>query len=250
MQNQNVTMKFSIHQATANGTIVYEETQGTSTNDYGLINLQIGQGAPTIGTFSLIQWGQNTFFLQVQVDIGANYVNLGTTQFVSVPYAMVANTVLNGGGGDNWGTQKVVPKFPLAGGGVSGDSLNITPGQNTQVLYTNSLGKVVWKNSSFINGCMSMGSIVPTSWAALDFSTYCNVGTAGSVNLFLRIYSATSRTVYLRPPGCNTPECSVIVDISAGRTVLVLVSTLNGQIEWYSSDSSLIYFALMGIGRD
>ncbi|MFH1608496.1 MAG: hypothetical protein ABH951_00550 [Patescibacteria group bacterium] len=99
LQNQNTTVKFTIHQATPNGTTVYEEAWSTTTNNYGLVNLQIGQGAPTVGTFSAIQWGTNSYFLQVWADIGSGYVNLGTTQFISVPYAMVSGSSLQGSGG-------------------------------------------------------------------------------------------------------------------------------------------------------
>ena len=104
MQNQAVTIKFTIHKTTPNGTTAYEETQSTTTNNYGLVNLQIGQGTPLAGNFSTIHWGINTCFLQVQANIGAGYIDLGTTQFLSVPYAMVADTVLHSpSGGSGWG---------------------------------------------------------------------------------------------------------------------------------------------------
>jgi hypothetical protein len=127
IQNQNVTMKFTIHRANPNGTTVYEETQGPiQTNNFGMVNLQIGQGAPTTGTFSSIQWGANSYFLQVQVDVGNGFVNLGTTQFISVPYAMVADTVLRGGGGgDNWGNQTAMTNATLAGSGTSANPLGV-----------------------------------------------------------------------------------------------------------------------------
>ncbi len=103
LQNQNATMKFSIHKNNASGTTVYEETHTTVTNNNGLVNLQIGQGTPTTGSFSSIQWGKNSYFLQVQADIGSGYINLGTTQFITVPYAMVADTALHyAGGTDMW----------------------------------------------------------------------------------------------------------------------------------------------------
>lgn len=141
IQNQNVTMKFTIHRATPNGTNVYEETQGPiQTNSFGMVNLQIGQGAPTTGTFSSIQWSTNSYFLQVQVDIGNGFVNLGTTQFISVPYAMVADTVLHGGGGgDNWGNQNVVTNATLAGNGTSANPLGVAHqnAMNNQTLKWN-----------------------------------------------------------------------------------------------------------------
>ena len=104
MQNQAVTIKFTIHKTTPNGATAYEETQSTTTNYYGLVNLQIGQGTPLVGNFSTIHWGINTCFLQVQANMGTGYIDLGTTQFISVPYAMVADTVLHApSAGNGWG---------------------------------------------------------------------------------------------------------------------------------------------------
>jgi len=138
LQNQNAIMKFTIHQATANGISVYEETQTTATDEYGLVNLQIGEGTPTIGPFSAIQWGTNSYFLQVQGNIGAGYVDLGTTQFVTVPFAMVADTVLHGGS-DNWGSQTANTNATLSGNGTSGNPLGISKqgATNGQVLKWN-----------------------------------------------------------------------------------------------------------------
>lgn len=142
MQNQNVMMKFTIHKSFPSGTIAYEETQSMTTNGYGLVNLQIGQGASTGngGSFTSIQWGTNNYFLQVQADPGTGYVNLGTTQFISVPYAMVADTVLHGGGGgDNWGSQTAATNATLSGNGTSGNPLGIAQqgATNGQVLSYN-----------------------------------------------------------------------------------------------------------------
>ncbi|MEI6853919.1 MAG: tail fiber domain-containing protein [Bacteroidota bacterium] len=104
LQNQSATIKFTIHKSTSMGAIVYEETQGpVQTNNFGLVNLQIGQGTSTGvgGSFSSIPWGANNCFLQVQANIGTGYVDLGTTQFISVPYAIVADTVLHVPSGSN-----------------------------------------------------------------------------------------------------------------------------------------------------
>ncbi len=120
LQNQNATVKFTIHQAVSNGTIVYEETHGPiQTNDYGMVNLQIGQGTPTIGAFSSIQWGTNSYFLQVWADIGNGMINLGTTQFITVPYAMVADTVLHGGSGGSGTVTNIETGAGLTGGPIT-----------------------------------------------------------------------------------------------------------------------------------
>lgn len=91
MVNQAVTANFKIRQTTAGGTIVYEEDHAPSTNDYGLINLVIGEGTPVSGIFADIDWGSDVFFL----DITINGNNLGSMEFKSVPYAKHANSMTN-----------------------------------------------------------------------------------------------------------------------------------------------------------
>lgn len=86
--NQSVSVKFSLHDQTADGTIVYEETHSTSTNEVGLFSLSFGSGVTTIGTFNSINWSSGYKFLQVQTDIGNGFVDNGTQQLMSVPYAL------------------------------------------------------------------------------------------------------------------------------------------------------------------
>ncbi len=92
IDNQIVSLRFSIHDATTGGAVVYKETQSTSTNTFGLFTVNIGLGTPVLGTFSSINWGTNIKFLQVELDTlgGTNYVDMGTQQMLSVPYALFA----------------------------------------------------------------------------------------------------------------------------------------------------------------
>jgi hypothetical protein len=92
LANQTVGIRISIHAATTSGTIVYQETHQVTSNLVGLINLSIGLGSPTTGVFSTISWSGGLMFLQVEADKtgGTNYITLGTTQLVSVPYALYA----------------------------------------------------------------------------------------------------------------------------------------------------------------
>lgn len=88
--NQNVSFRISILEGSATGTTVYEETQIATTNQFGLANLSIGMGTPTNGTFSSIQWGNNTYFVKVEFDPqgGTNFTFMGTSQMLSVPYSL------------------------------------------------------------------------------------------------------------------------------------------------------------------
>ena len=99
--NQPVSVRFTIYQGSPSGTLVYEEVHQDTTNDFGLVNLRIGEGLPTFSTFGSIDWSLNSFFIQVGVDNsgGTNFNTTGTSKLVSVPYslysrrAMVADSI-------------------------------------------------------------------------------------------------------------------------------------------------------------
>nr|NQU91389.1 hypothetical protein [Bacteroidota bacterium] len=97
LQNQNVDIRISFHDATAGGTIVYQETFSKITNQFGLVNLEIGSGTPTIGTFTGIDWSNNAKFLEFEFDSegGSNYISMGTSQLLSVPYALYSENTAN-----------------------------------------------------------------------------------------------------------------------------------------------------------
>lgn len=92
--NTSVRIKISILQGSATGTAVYVETQTTTTNANGLATLAIGGGTPTTGTFAGINWASGTYFIKTETDPtgGTNYAISGTSQLLSVPYALYAGS--------------------------------------------------------------------------------------------------------------------------------------------------------------
>lgn len=101
ISNQAVSIRFSILDSGSTSTIVYQEIQSTTTNVLGLINLNIGQGSVTAGSFNSINWASGSKYLKLELDVngGSNYTLFGNTQLLSVPYALHANssTTTNGG---------------------------------------------------------------------------------------------------------------------------------------------------------
>jgi hypothetical protein len=94
-----VGMKISVLQGSASGTVAYSETQIPSTNANGLVSLEIGSGTPIIGTFAGIKWANGPYFLKTEIDPtgGTSYSITGTSQLLSVPYALhakVAESIL------------------------------------------------------------------------------------------------------------------------------------------------------------
>ncbi|MDD2634268.1 MAG: hypothetical protein PHW82_02080 [Bacteroidales bacterium] len=92
--NQTVEMQISILQGSASGTAVYVETQEPSTNANGLVSIEIGDGTVVNGTFTTIDWTNGSYFIKTETDPtgGTSYSITGTSQLLSVPYALHAKT--------------------------------------------------------------------------------------------------------------------------------------------------------------
>lgn len=94
LPNKNISLRLSIHDNTANGPVVYSETRSVLTSGVGLFSVQVGSpGATnTTGTIAGVNWGTGDKFIQVEVDPdgGSNFINVGSSQLASVPYAMFA----------------------------------------------------------------------------------------------------------------------------------------------------------------
>ena len=90
LQSQSVGFKLSIISGSVSGTVVYTETHNVTTNTFGIVTLNVGSGTATYGTFSTINWAVASHFIKVEADPtgGTSYLNMGTTQLLSVPYAL------------------------------------------------------------------------------------------------------------------------------------------------------------------
>lgn len=85
-----IGMQISILQGSATGTAVYIETHTITTNANGLASLEIGMGTIISGTFSAINWANGPYFVKTETDPsgGTAYTIVGTSELMSVPYAL------------------------------------------------------------------------------------------------------------------------------------------------------------------
>ena len=86
--NTNVYFKFNVIQGSQTAVPIFTETHYVPTDDLGQVNLVIGQGTATTGTFSALDWSLGSYYLGIELDTGNGYVAMGTTQLLSVPYAL------------------------------------------------------------------------------------------------------------------------------------------------------------------
>ena len=90
--NTNVYFKFNVMQGSQTSLPVFTEVHYVPTDDLGQVTLVIGQGTATTGAFSELDWSLGSYYLGIELDTGSGYVAMGTTQLLSVPYALYANS--------------------------------------------------------------------------------------------------------------------------------------------------------------
>jgi hypothetical protein len=92
----SVAFQISILEGSETGTPVYSEMHTATTNSQGHVSLQIGDGT-TSDDFTAISWGSNTYFMKIEMDAdgGSDYTHIGTSQLLSVPYALHSSTAEN-----------------------------------------------------------------------------------------------------------------------------------------------------------
>ncbi len=92
--SSTIGMQISILRGAPTGFEIYVETHNCSSNESGLICIEIGDGLPLIGSFTEIDWSSGPYFLKIETDPegGTNYTISGTSQLLSVPYALHAKT--------------------------------------------------------------------------------------------------------------------------------------------------------------
>lgn len=92
LATQSIGLQIKLHSGSGSGPVVYTETHTVTTNAFGLFNVQIGSGANPSGTIAAINWGGDSYFVEVGLDAsgGTTYTSMGNQELLSVPYALYA----------------------------------------------------------------------------------------------------------------------------------------------------------------
>ncbi len=98
VSNDTIALRISVRQGTPTGTVMYKETHNPITNEFGSFSINIGGGIIVTGNFLTIPWGRYNYFQEVEMDItgGTSFVSMGTSQYLSVPYALATDSARKG----------------------------------------------------------------------------------------------------------------------------------------------------------
>ena len=125
--SQAVSFRFNILKGSPLGSVVYGEKHDVITDQFGAVSLIIGNGTYKTGDFVTIDWGADSYFINISIDTtgGTFYTDMGTMQFLSVPYALYANKAGNGFSGD----YTDLTNKPI----TNGSETNLMPGVNITI---------------------------------------------------------------------------------------------------------------------
>ena len=167
--NSNIGMQVSILQGSSTGIAFFVERHFPTTNANGLVTVEIGTGVLVSGNFTTIDWSAGPYYLKTETDLngGANYTISGTTQILSVPYALFAKKAETATESDP--IFRVHPVYGITGSNIS--NWNTAYGWGNHA----SAGYVLNARSLTINGTTS----------DLSANRTWNVGTVTSVGLNL-----------------------------------------------------------------
>lgn len=160
LTNQDISIQITILQNNENGPNIYQETHVATTNNAGVFSIKIGTGNTNSNNFSDIDWEDGPYFIRQEIDPdgGVNYSISGTTEILSVPYALYA---------DKSGKAASATKANFA------DSLSIEA--------RNELAMPVGSVLPFA------GAVVPSGWLLCDSSAY-------DINVYQELYQVIGYT--------------------------------------------------------
>jgi hypothetical protein len=224
ISNQSVGVQISVLQGSVMGTPVYVETHTASTNANGLVSLEVGDGSVVSGTFAAIDWSTGAYYLKTETDPtgGTNYTIAGTTQLLSVPYALYAET----SGNPTPGPQG--PQGPQGPAG-SGTEVNCSTSFNnnyvirgtgsgnwecTNDMIITSTGRVgINSTSPSSSHDLTLGSgglLVNGSTSSSNFAGSLRIGSTSSTTYDLQVDGQTYMTSGLRVGSTTSPPTNGI----------------------------------------
>ena len=235
--NTNVYFKFNVIQGSQTAVPIFTETHYVPTDDLGQVNLVIGQGTANTGIFSELDWSLGSYYLGIELNTGSGYVAMGTTQLLSVPYALYAEN--SGNSTPTTPTlQSVLAENNSAGQQQIKNLLNPTDGADAVTKsYVDALSNTQglmnfneWDNYQILNDNTTF-QLEPNSFVFLDANNTTLIFPDGSENGF-------GDAIYIY----------VVQEGSVGVDITLQPSGFPIRIPAYDQPSYDDYFGILGCG--
>ncbi len=223
--SQNVSFRFSIITGSPTGTTVYQESHNITTDPFGYVTLAIGNGTDVTGAFELIDWGADKHFIKVEIDTdgGTSFTEMGTTQLLSVPYALHSKTAGNVFSGNY---NDLINK-PV----TNGSETKVFAGNNITITGSGTTANPYIITNGFGGDYYDLTNIPVTDGSETHISAGNNITISGSGSAY-EPYIINTRTHYV---GESYGGGIVFYVYDNGRHGLIAApNDLALEIEWYN----------------
>ena len=252
LQTLPLGLRFTIHDGTQSGTIVFQETDNVTTNQFGLFSIGVGSGFVTQGSLQAINWSTGNKYLEVELDAtgGTNYTNMGSTMMTSVPYAQ------NSSNAGNWYDYAIFDEIAVSGNPssttlisgswsprylnhtqtLSGSSISISGNDTSILLQPGTYHITASAPYAVIITATGNGSTAgETGFAASSVLRIQRTSPAPDSTLLVGQSKTNSATFFYPASGDYTWVESYLMSIDG---VITITSATNISLEQYTSGSS------------
>ena len=204
--NRQVTVQFTILSGVTN---IYQETQTPTTDANGIIIINIGEGIPDSGVFATIDWGSDDHFLNTQMNTGLGLIDMGTTGFKTVPYALHSKKTESVGGTANY-IAKFDSTSSVGDSQIFDDGTNI--GIGTTVPEPSSIVDIFSESKGFLMPRLSTSQRDDITEPATGLMIYNTTLNDGQLNT-----GTSSMPIWI---GIKGPEEPMTYSVSGGGSIV------------------------------
>ena len=259
IESSPIGLRFKIVQDTNTGTLVFEETHTTTTNNIGLVTVKIGTGSAVVGTISAIDWTTGLYFISTEVDPlgGTSYTLQQTTELNSVPFASSAS--------------RAITAATLDYNSLTNTPITITAAQSAEIDFiavTNAIDLNTTKTAVDLNtlkaGFPGFGTTTGTAfevlWSKVGDNAFFTTGTVGigtNTGLDTSAASLIVQDGILFPENLSlTPEIGTLDYTNFGPTFNdFFYGDNSGNLKLYNGNNDQVFgytdvtiFGKLGIG--